>query len=49
MLRIQQGEKSLVRLGQPQLAEVEMTERNDLQEFIFNNPENFFGEIGKLP
>lgn len=46
MLRIQRAEKTLARLGESQFAEMSITERYDLQEFIFNSAYEFFSEIG---
>src|SRR5215813_10636353 len=46
MLRIERSRKGLVRLAEPPLIEASITERYDLQEFIFNSPEHFFAEIG---
>ena len=45
MLRIERSRKGLVRLAEPLLTEASITERYDLQEFIFNSPEHFFAEI----
>ena len=47
MLRIERQQKCFTRLEQPKLVEVSITERYDLQEFIFNSPEQFFAEIGQ--
>ena len=47
MLRIDRDRKSLSNLGAPTLAEASITERYDLQEYIFNSPEQFFAEIGQ--
>lgn len=46
MLRIDRQKKGFTRLETPKLAEVSITERNDLQEYICNSPEAFFQEIG---
>ena len=42
MLRIERQQKRFTRLDEPKLAEASITERYDLQEFIFNSPEQFF-------
>ena len=47
MLRIDRQKKAFTRLETPKLAEVSITERNDLQEYICNSPEAFFQEIGQ--
>ena len=47
MLKIRRDEKSFSLLETPALAEVSISERYDLQEFISNSPEAFFAEIGK--
>ena len=47
MLRIERQQKRFTRLDQPKLAEASITERYDLQEFIFNSPEDFFAEVGE--
>jgi hypothetical protein len=47
MLRIERQQKRFARLDQLKLAEASITERYDLQEFIFNSPEDFFAEVGE--
>jgi hypothetical protein len=47
MLRIERQQKRFARLDRPKLAEASITERYDLQEFIFNSPEDFFAEVGE--
>ena len=47
MLRIDRQKKAFTRLETPKMAEVSITERNDLQEYISNSPEAFFQEIGQ--
>lgn len=47
MLRIDRSAQTLERLGTPSLSDVSITERYDLQEFIFNSPDDFFSEIGQ--
>lgn len=47
MLRIDRSNKSLVTLKKHKLAEVGITERNDLQEMIKSNPDVFFAEMGE--
>src|SRR5947207_14955752 len=47
MLRIDRQKKAFTRLETPKMAEVSITERNDLQEYICNSPEAFFQEIGQ--
>lgn len=47
MLRIERQQKRFTRLDEPKLAEASITERYDLQEFIFNSPEQFFAEVGE--
>jgi hypothetical protein len=46
MLRIERPQKNFTRLREPTLAGASISERYDLQEFIFNSPEQFFAEIG---
>ncbi len=46
MLRIDRTGRRFTRLETPSLAGVSLTERYDLQEFIINSPEDFFGELG---
>jgi hypothetical protein len=47
MLRINRNTKSFCVLEKPTLTEVSITERYDLQEYICNSPESFFGELGQ--
>ncbi|MGB9103651.1 MAG: hypothetical protein WCC59_02735 [Terriglobales bacterium] len=47
MLRIEREQKRFTRLDQPSLVESSITERNDLQEFIYNAPAEFFAEVGQ--
>jgi hypothetical protein len=47
MLRIERQNKHFTRLDEPNLAAVSITERYDLQEFIFNSPEQFFAEVAE--
>ena len=47
MLRINRDQKTLKSLDKPSLAAASLTERYDLQEFIWNSPEAFFSEIGQ--
>lgn len=47
MLRIDRNQKSFVQLTAPTLAQSAITERYDLQEYIFNSPDKFFPEIGQ--
>ena len=47
MLRINRDQKTLKSLDKPTLAAVSLTERYDLQEFIWNSPDAFFTEIGQ--
>src|SRR5438552_7360749 len=47
MLRIERQNKHFVRLEQRTCAEALVRERYDLQEFIFNSPEEFFDEINQ--
>jgi len=47
MLKIDRDDKSFSLLDTPTLAEVSITERYDLQEFISNSPNEFFKEIGQ--
>ncbi|HEX4142957.1 MAG TPA: hypothetical protein VHY91_05365 [Pirellulales bacterium] len=47
MLKIDRKAKAFTRLGAPTMAEVSISERGDLQEYISNSPEAFFEEIGQ--
>ena len=47
MLRIDRDNQSFSKLDTPTLADVSITERYDLQEFISNSPDAFFSEIGQ--
>lgn len=47
MLKIDRENQSFSLLETPTLADVSITERYDLQEFISNSPQAFFKEIGK--
>lgn len=47
MLKIDRTTKAFTRLGTQKMAEVSISERGDLQEYIFNSPEAFFEEIGQ--
>ena len=47
MLRIDRQKQHFVRLETPSLADASISERYDLQEYICNGPEAFFGEIGQ--
>jgi hypothetical protein len=47
MLKIDRNKQTFSLLDSPSLAEVSITERYDLQEFISNSPEAFFSEIGE--
>jgi len=47
MLRIDRDNKSFSALDTPSLADVSITERYHLQEFISNSPDAFFNEIGQ--
>jgi hypothetical protein len=46
MLKIDCETKTFSKLDNPTLAEVALTERCDLQEFISNSPEAFFADFG---
>lgn len=46
MLRIDRKNQGFTLLETPSLAEVSITERHDLQEFISNSPDAFFRELG---
>ena len=46
MLKIDRDNNSFSLLDTPTLADVSITERYDLQEYISNSPEEFFKEIG---
>lgn len=46
MLRINRDAKNFSFLETPKLADVSITERYDLQEFIANSPDAFFKELG---
>ena len=47
MLRIDRERQELVRLASAPLADVDLTERHDLQNFIVRSPEAFFAELGE--
>ena len=47
MLKIHRDNQSFSLLDTPTLADVSITERYDLQEFISNSPDDFFKEIGQ--
>jgi hypothetical protein len=47
MLKIDRNSQSFSLLDSPSLADVSITERYDLQEFISNSPKAFFSEIGE--
>ena len=47
MLKIDRDNQSFALLDTPTLADVSITERYDLQEFISNSPDAFFREIGQ--
>ncbi|MCH2114058.1 MAG: hypothetical protein MK171_04000 [Pirellulales bacterium] len=47
MLKINRDNQSFSLLNTPTLADVSITERYDLQEFISNSPDAFFKEIGQ--
>jgi hypothetical protein len=47
MLRVERNGKRFTRLDEPKLVEASITERYDLEEFIFNSPEQFFAEVGE--
>ncbi|NKC16265.1 MAG: hypothetical protein GKR94_29895 [Gammaproteobacteria bacterium] len=47
MLKIDRDNQSFSLLDTPSLADVSITERYDLQEFICNTPDAFFKEIGQ--
>jgi RecB family endonuclease NucS len=47
MLRIERQNKSFTRLAPTTCVEASIMERYDLQEFIFNSPDDFFKEIGE--
>ena len=47
MLKIDRKKQSFSLLDTPSLADVSITERYDLQEYISNSPEAFFKEIGQ--
>ncbi len=47
MLKVDRNSKKLARLEEPSLSEVQILERADLQEYIFNSSEDFFAEMGE--
>lgn len=47
MLKIDRNKRSFVQLDTPSLAAAAVSERYDLQEYISNSPEPFFGELGQ--
>ena len=47
MLKLDRDKQAFSLLDTPTLADVSITERYDLQEFISNSPEEFFKEIGQ--
>jgi hypothetical protein len=47
MLKIDRAQQILSTLESPSLADASISERYDLQEFIFNSPDAFFRELGE--
>ena len=47
MLKIDRNKRSFVQLDTPSLAAAAVSERYDLQEYISNSPEAFFGALGQ--
>ena len=47
MLKVDRDSKSFAPLATPTLAQASISERYDLQAFICNSPNEFFGEIGQ--
>ena len=47
MLKIDRQKRHFTRLETPSLADVSISERYDLQECIYNSPDDFFKEIGQ--
>ncbi|MEP7354544.1 MAG: hypothetical protein ABI824_15060, partial [Acidobacteriota bacterium] len=47
MLKISRSNKTFNRLENPTLAAASILERTDLQEYIFNSPQEFFAELGQ--
>ena len=47
MLKIDRSRRSFIQMGTPSLAAAAVSERYDLQEYISNSPEAFFGELGQ--
>lgn len=47
MLKINRDQKQFSKLDEPNLADASISERYDLQEFIYNSPDAFFAEIGQ--
>ncbi len=47
MLKINRENKTLDRLKEPSLANAQILERSDLQEYIYNSQKDFFAEIGE--
>lgn len=47
MLRIDRSGRRFTRLAEPELAEREIWERQDLQQMVCNSPEQFFAELGE--
>ncbi|MGH9342850.1 MAG: hypothetical protein ACRD19_03695 [Terriglobia bacterium] len=47
MLRVQRGDKKVIRLAQPSTTDAQLMERADIQKMVCNTPDAFFAELGE--